>query len=56
MRGRRPDPSVDVADDGPAECPYCGSEDTTREHPKGPSLCRSIHYCNSCQESFEAMS
>jgi transposase-like protein len=54
MRGR-PDPSVDIAADGPAECPYCGSEDTTREHPKGPSLCRSIHHCNACRESFEAM-
>jgi hypothetical protein len=52
---RRLDPSVDVEGGGPATCPYCGSEETTREHPRGPSLCRSIHYCNSCEESFEAM-
>jgi hypothetical protein len=52
---RRLDPSVDVEDDEPARCPYCGSEGTTREHPRGPSLCRSIHYCSSCEESFEAM-
>jgi hypothetical protein len=52
---RRPDPSVDVDDDATATCPYCGSEETEREHPKGPSLCRSIHYCTVCEEPFEAM-
>lgn len=53
---RRPDPSVEVCDDEePATCPYCGSTDTKREHPKGPSLCRSIHYCNVCEQPFEAM-
>ena len=52
---RRPDPSVDVdGDDGQVECPYCGSTNTEREHPKGPSLCRSMHYCNACNEPFEA--
>lgn len=50
----RPDPSVDVADDGGAECPYCGGSNTEREHPKGPSLCRSMHFCHDCEESFEA--
>lgn len=56
MRGR-PDPSTETDADGdvdPIECPYCGSSDTVREHPKGPSLCRSIHYCNACNEPFEA--
>jgi hypothetical protein len=52
---RRLDPSVDVGDNDPAVCPYCGSDDTQRDHPKGPSLCRSIHYCNACEEPFEAM-
>ncbi|WP_331232800.1 1,2-phenylacetyl-CoA epoxidase subunit PaaE [Natronorarus salvus] len=51
MRGL--DPSVDVADDGPAECPYCGSTETEREHPKGPSLCRSMHFCHGCEQPFE---
>jgi len=51
---RRPDPSTDVDDEGSRECPYCGSTNTEREHPKGPSLCRSIHYCNECNEPFEA--
>jgi transposase-like protein len=51
---RRPDPSVDTReDDARAECPYCGSTDTEREHPKGPSLCRSMHFCNDCGEPFE---
>ncbi|WP_254821956.1 PaaD-like zinc ribbon domain-containing protein [Haloglomus halophilum] len=52
---RRLDPSVDIEADDPVTCPYCGSEETTREHPRGPSLCKSIHYCNVCEESFEAM-
>jgi transposase-like protein len=53
---RRLDPSVDVGaeSDPPAECPYCGSTNTELEHPKGPSLCRSMHYCNECNEPFEA--
>lgn len=38
-----------------AVCPYCGETDTTREHPKGPSLCRAIHYCHTCEESFETL-
>lgn len=51
---RRPDPSVETAgaDEQPA-CPYCGSENTVREHPKGPALCRSFYFCNDCQEPFE---
>ena len=50
---RRPDPSVDTDPEESAACPYCGSTDTEREHPKGPSLCRSMHYCNSCEQPFE---
>lgn len=49
----RPDPSADTAGET-ARCPYCGSENTEQEHPKGPSLCRSMHYCHDCQEPFEA--
>ena len=51
---RRPDPSVDTDREAdPAECPYCGSTNTHREHPKGPSLCRSMHYCYDCEQPFE---
>jgi DNA-directed RNA polymerase subunit RPC12/RpoP len=51
------DPSVDtddVAED--VTCPYCGSMDTEREHPKGPSLCRSMYFCNGCEQPFEKFS
>ena len=35
------------------KCPYCESEETELRSPFGPTLCRSIHYCNSCKQSFE---
>ena len=47
------DPSVTTGGDESATCPYCGSTDTVRDHPKGPSLCRSMHYCNDCDQPFE---
>lgn len=34
-------------------CPYCDSENTTLESMFGPTLCRAIHYCNDCRQSFE---
>lgn len=34
-------------------CPYCGSSDTVLENPFGPTLCRAMHYCNTCQQPFE---
>lgn len=51
------DPST-ATSTGPtdAECPYCGSTETKREHPKGPSLCRSMHFCERCQQPFEKFS
>jgi ring-1,2-phenylacetyl-CoA epoxidase subunit PaaD len=36
-----------------AKCPYCDSPDTTMESMFGPTLCRAIHYCNTCRQSFE---
>ena len=36
-----------------AKCPHCGSEDTDMKTPFGPTLCRSMHYCNSCLQAFE---
>ena len=36
-----------------AECPYCGSRDTTLENPFGPTLCRAIYHCASCRQPFE---
>lgn len=35
------------------DCPYCGSSDTKMYTPFGPTLCRSIHKCNNCLETFE---
>lgn len=36
-----------------APCPQCNSTDTELKNPFGPTLCRSIHYCNQCKEAFE---
>jgi ring-1,2-phenylacetyl-CoA epoxidase subunit PaaD len=36
-----------------AECPRCGGMDTELRNAFGPTLCRSIHYCNTCREAFE---
>lgn len=36
-----------------AECPYCGSHDTTLENAFGPALCRAIYHCAACRQPFE---
>jgi len=36
-----------------ADCPYCGSRNTTLENAFGPTLCRSIYYCADCRQPFE---
>lgn len=36
-----------------AECPYCGSRNTTMENVFGPTLCRSIFHCADCRQPFE---
>lgn len=36
-----------------AECPYCGSRNTTLDNAFGPTLCRSIHHCAACNQPFE---
>ena len=36
-----------------AECPYCGSRNTTLENPFGPALCRAIYHCADCRQPFE---
>ena len=54
-------PAPNSEDDGliqleasPAACPRCGSFDTSTKNTFGPTLCKSIHVCNRCQEPFEA--
>lgn len=36
-----------------AECPYCGSRNTTLDNPFGPTLCRAIYHCENCRQPFE---
>lgn len=36
-----------------AECPKCGSHDTELRSPFGPTLCRAVHHCHACHETFE---
>lgn len=35
-------------------CPYCGSHDTTLRSEFGSTACKSICYCDRCQQPFEA--
>ncbi|PRO64517.1 1,2-phenylacetyl-CoA epoxidase subunit PaaD [Alkalicoccus urumqiensis] len=37
------------------DCPYCGSAYVSMENVFGPTACRSILYCRSCRNPFEAM-
>lgn len=37
----------------PVSCPYCDSADTRVKNEFGPTLCRAIYYCQSCQQPFE---
>jgi len=34
-------------------CPNCGATDTVLDSMFGPTLCRALHYCNRCKQSFE---
>jgi ring-1,2-phenylacetyl-CoA epoxidase subunit PaaD len=36
-----------------AVCPYCDSKNTVVKNDFGPTLCRSIHYCQQCRQPFE---
>lgn len=36
-----------------ANCPRCDGTNTEMKNAFGPTLCRSIHYCNDCREAFE---
>lgn len=36
-----------------AACPRCNETNTELRNTFGPTLCRSIHYCNNCREAFE---
>jgi len=36
-----------------ATCPHCGSDDTALENLFGPTLCRTLFWCNRCRQPFE---
>ncbi len=36
-----------------SKCPRCGSDNTVLRSPFGSTLCRAIHYCNECKDSYE---
>jgi ring-1,2-phenylacetyl-CoA epoxidase subunit PaaD len=36
-----------------ATCPWCGSADTALENLFGPTLCRTMFWCNRCRQPFE---
>jgi ring-1,2-phenylacetyl-CoA epoxidase subunit PaaD len=52
---RRHDGLIELILDESAVCPHCGSADTRLKNSFGPTLCRSIYYCNGCQQPFEKM-
>ncbi|MFC4619120.1 1,2-phenylacetyl-CoA epoxidase subunit PaaD [Camelliibacillus cellulosilyticus] len=50
-----PPPHHKEGDPWEIACPYCGSTVVTMENIFGPTACRSILYCRSCRNPFEAM-
>ena len=36
-------------------CPHCGSRDTVLENLFGPTQCRTIRFCRTCRQPFEAI-
>jgi ring-1,2-phenylacetyl-CoA epoxidase subunit PaaD len=45
--------SIEIALMEVVECPFCGSKNTSLENSFGPTLCKSMHYCRSCHQTFE---
>lgn len=54
--GIAPPPSlIQIEESWEITCPFCGSAQTKLENLFGPAACRSILYCESCKNPFEAM-
>lgn len=56
--GIAPPPKQDLIQIGElweVNCPFCGSPYTKMENLFGPAACRSILYCESCKNPFEAI-
>jgi ring-1,2-phenylacetyl-CoA epoxidase subunit PaaD len=45
-------PPADPAD---VRCPHCASANVAMDSAFGPTQCRSLFYCRSCRQPFEAM-
>lgn len=50
-----PPENYQSGDEWTVDCPYCGSDYTSMDNVFGPTACRSILYCVSCKNPFEAM-
>ena len=50
---RKHNGDISVADLSLAECPHCGSTNTSLNTPFGPTLCRALHFCYDCNQAFE---
>lgn len=37
----------------PAQCPWCGSRNTTLKSEFGSTACKAIHVCNDCRQPFD---
>ncbi len=44
---------IELALDEKVSCPYCGSPNTAQKNSFGATLCRSIYFCNNCNQPFE---
>lgn len=44
---------LEIALEAPARCPRCASFDTELRNAFGSTLCREIHTCRACHETFE---
>jgi ring-1,2-phenylacetyl-CoA epoxidase subunit PaaD len=45
---------VGFAPPGDDTCPLCGSSDVATDSLFGPTQCRSLRYCRTCRQPFEA--
>ncbi|WP_245926352.1 1,2-phenylacetyl-CoA epoxidase subunit PaaD [Sulfoacidibacillus thermotolerans] len=48
-------PSAEFAPHKAPSCSYCGSTNTEVVSMFGPSACRAIYYCKTCNQPFEGM-
>jgi ring-1,2-phenylacetyl-CoA epoxidase subunit PaaD len=44
---------LDIESMAKSVCPHCGSHNTSMQSMFGPTLCRSLHFCYECKQSFQ---